>query len=50
MVGTNRDKCQKFEESLRNEIRYKIIAVDFETYTKLKTVAIRVETFDKKKT
>ena len=49
MIATERDKCQKFEEGLNYEIRSKITTSDLESFSKLKTAAIRAKRLEKEK-
>ena len=43
MVATERDKCRRFEEGLKYDIRSKITPADLRSYTDLRAAAIRAE-------
>ena len=43
MVSTGRDKCRKFEEGLKYEIKNRITTTDLDNYARLRAAAIRAE-------
>ena len=43
LVATERDKCRRFEEGLRYDIRTKITPVDLESFTRLRAAVIWIE-------
>ncbi|WOG99882.1 hypothetical protein DCAR_0519238 [Daucus carota subsp. sativus] len=49
MVATERDKCRRFEEGLKYEIRSKITIGELRSYTDLRAAAIRAERLIKEK-
>ena len=49
MVATERDKCRRFEEGLKYEIRIKITIGELRNFTNLRAAAIRVERLIKEK-
>ncbi|WOG86435.1 hypothetical protein DCAR_0205639 [Daucus carota subsp. sativus] len=49
MVATERDKCRRFEEGLKYEIRSKITIGELRCYTDLRAAAIRAERLIKEK-
>ena len=50
MVATERDKCRRFEEGLKYEIRSKITIGELRNFTDLRAATIRAERLIKRKT